>query len=642
MTIEPKRALVKPRVRSYDGGTVPLENEILPLLHPGARGVIAILGGSGSSRTTALRHLACLIPEELKVRLIDNDIVLGEQKNPGLVIYTAPSRMDEVRHIATFLLAPWTHDDLIEYLLAKHKDQCASVMQRVNAADGAKLLGGNPELWSVVLDEFAADPELRIFGDALLRFQRARLNDDEIALARMGGLAKTLMDVDTVWRTTKYGPKNMPNVGVDTKHWMEVVVNEPGGDAWRLMRHEAVQMLLARQQILSDLRTDAHCNYLVFKLNRTFIRLVAAGISNEPALKERLRVLALNPALQAMAGSILHAAGTGWIPDIKTGLNDYCRSSDLRCAQLERAHWPGIQLNSAHCDGADFSHADLSGANLSRIYFNDAVLRRANLRRAILLQAHVLRANLSQADLSHLDAVGTTFMSANCSGACFDNAELSRTTFYMADLTGAQLRNANLSYATLQGAKIEGADFSGATLEKARLEGLRLREAKFTAASFISAFLQHCDMEFMELPGANFCRAQLKNALLTGSFIPNGNFITADLSGAALADIEWERADLRNADLTGCSFHMGSSRSGRLDSDIACEGSRTGFYTDDYFDQPFKAPEEIRKANLRGADLRGAKLDKTDFYLVDLRGALYDAAQAEHLRRCGAILESRV
>jgi uncharacterized protein YjbI with pentapeptide repeats len=87
---------------------------------------------------------------------------------------------------------------------------------------------------------------------------------------------------------------------------------------------------------------------------------------------------------------------------------------------------------------------------------------------------------------------------------------------------------------------------------------------------------------------------------------------------------------------------MGSSRSGLVNSPIASEGSRTGFYTDDFDDQDFKSPEEIRKANLRGADLRGAKIAGVDFYLVDLRGATIDPGQAEHLRRSGAILVDRV
>jgi uncharacterized protein YjbI with pentapeptide repeats len=77
-------------------------------------------------------------------------------------------------------------------------------------------------------------------------------------------------------------------------------------------------------------------------------------------------------------------------------------------------------------------------------------------------------------------------------------------------------------------------------------------------------------------------------------------------------------------------------------SPIACEGSRTGFYTDDYDNRDVKPAEEIRKANLRGADLRGAKIQDVDFYLVDLRDAKYTPAQAEHFRWCRAIFEDRV
>jgi uncharacterized protein YjbI with pentapeptide repeats len=153
--------------------------------------------------------------------------------------------------------------------------------------------------------------------------------------------------------------------------------------------------------------------------------------------------------------------------------------------------------------------------------------------------------------------------------------------------------------------------------------------------------LVKCDLEGMELPAADFGDADLKDALLTGSTMPRACFDRACLTGAGLADVDWEGASLRDADLSGASFHMGSSRCGLVGSPIACEGSRTGFYTDDYTEQDFKAPEEIRKANLCHADLRGAKIADVDFYLVDLRHAQYDAEHKDHLRRCGAILEER-
>jgi uncharacterized protein YjbI with pentapeptide repeats len=125
----------------------------------------------------------------------------------------------------------------------------------------------------------------------------------------------------------------------------------------------------------------------------------------------------------------------------------------------------------------------------------------------------------------------------------------------------------------------------------------------------------------------DFAFADLTGALMTGSVMPKASFNRAKLKNAGLADIEWEGANLRGADLRGCAFHMGSSRSGKVGSPYPGHGSRTGFYTDAYEEQHFKAPKEIRKANLCGADLRGAK---------------YDARQAAHFRRCDAILDNRV
>jgi uncharacterized protein YjbI with pentapeptide repeats len=166
--------------------------------------------------------------------------------------------------------------------------------------------------------------------------------------------------------------------------------------------------------------------------------------------------------------------------------------------------------------------------------------------------------------------------------------------------------------------------------------------AKWEHARFVEARILECNLEGLEINGADFTQADLTGSLLTGSRFPEGRFRNARLVEAGLAEIEWENADLRDADLTHASFHLGSSRSGLVGSTIPCEGSRTGFYTDDYNEQDYKSPEEIRKACLCGADLRGAKLEGTDFYLVDLRDAKYTEDQHEHFARCGAILKSRV
>ena len=115
------------------------------------------------------------------------------------------------------------------------------------------------------------------------------------------------------------------------------------------------------------------------------------------------------------------------------------------------------------------------------------------------------------------------------------------------------------------------------------------------------------------LAAADFHDVNLCNALLTGSQMQEANFISAEILAAQVWPISSGLALIYMMLTCDASFHLGSSRSGLVDSLIACEGSRTGFYTDDYDEQDIKPIEEIRKANLRGADLRGANIEGSRF-----------------------------
>jgi uncharacterized protein YjbI with pentapeptide repeats len=638
--IAPQFAAVRPRVYSAASGeALLLEDEVRRLLTAGTRGVVALLGPAGSGKTAALQHLAAALPPDAPVTVLDgqdyarwapdaNRLVVYAPASPPKVSPGAQDLMADLVAVAPdpralrvieYRLAPWGPDDLIEYLLSAHRPRCAAVMARVRPRDRA-LLGGLPELWRVVLDRLAADDTLPDPCAALHRY-----------------LGEHLSDTDLLERARSACLNAQVAAGDDLAAALTALARPgfaPG--LVRALRHPAAQLLLAAERIAADLRGDGDCDVLALRLPRELVKSAGTLLADDGRALARLHgLLDGAPWSHAMAVSILHATGTGWLPQAR-------ELTALAGAYLDGARWPGVSLAKADLTEADLSGADLFGARLSGACARKAVLTRARLREALLDGLVAAEADLGHADLSGAKADDARFNGANLEGARLDGAILAGASFPDANLSAATFQGACLRGASLTGARVEGADFTDADLTNAELTGLCLREATWVGANFAAAKMDRCDLEYLALPAACFERAYLKGALLTGTTMAGANFEHACLCEAGLADVEWEGVSLRGADLRGASFHMGSCRSGLVGSPIPCEGSRTGFYTDELDEQTYKAPEEIRKANLCGADLRGALLDGVDFYLVDLRGARYDPDQEEQLRRSGAILEARV
>ena len=618
--IEAKRAPVRPRVQSASGTTsLLLDEEIRSFVAAGVRGNIAILGEPGFGKTTALEHLRATLAQDDGVALLDDPKSSHVTDTPdGLVIYTAEAPYP-CSHLAMYVLLPWERDDLIEYLLYVHRPRCAAVMARVRAEDRF-LLGGLPELWRIALDRLADDEMLPDVRHALHRHLEDHLSDTDLLERARSACLNVVV--------TPHLPL------FDTL----LTIARPGfaDSLLRVLRYPPMQRMLAAERIAADLHGEADCDYLAKRLPRDLVEAASRLIArDEQALGHLLALLTGPTWSHAMTASLLHAAGAS------DALRKNC-PSQLAGAYLQHAWLPGVHLPLANLQEADLTAADLRQMNLDQAKATKACLRQAGLNGASLNGIVAAEADFSGADLRCVLAEAANFAAANLARADFTRAQLSGARFAGCDLAGAIFRDASLIGVDLTRTILKNADFAGADLTRAVLSGMRLSEAHWEGVRFPEAKMEGCDLEYMTLPAADFENANLQRSLLTGSTMLKGNFRGACLREAGLADIEWEGADLRGADLRGASFHMGSTRSGLVGSTIPCEGSKTGFYTDDYEEQTYKAPEEIRKANLCGADLRGAILDDVDFYLVDLRGALYDEKYEEHLRRCGAILEARV
>jgi uncharacterized protein YjbI with pentapeptide repeats len=625
----PRQAPVRLRVILPGGeGESLLEDAVRVRLDDGEWGIVELVGTDGAGKSTALDHLAHVFAADARLTLADQPDVeevarLFSAADKQLCVCASPSsRCKGLQSRAErWRLARWDDDDCIEYLLARHPQQCSSVMRRIVSDSGRKRLAGLPELWRAVLDQLAQD-ELVTSMPVALRLEAA---------ARLG-TAVTRSATGLWCFTSVCHPDRASYLAELLARWEDV-----DASACSFLRHAIVQSLLAAEHLAEELQFARDPRVLATRFPQELVQATADLIRGDGAVMLELERAIASPerACHPMAASLLHATQPGWRP--ADG-----RAPWLMGAYLSIARWSGVRLRWLNISAADLTDADLSEAQLQNFTATAAQLDGARLHGAQMTGLFAKDASLIRADLSHTRAASATFDGANLEQADLTGALLTGANFVEANLRGCNFQRADLDGAQLNSAKIDEADFTGADLSGAELTGLELRLAEFAGAQFGHVVADFCDLEYMRLPGANFDHAMLRGALLTGSQMPDACFRSANLFEAGLADIEWERADLRDADLRGCTFHLGSSRSGLVNSPIASEGSCTGFYTDEYHEQEFKAPEEIRKANLRGADLRGALIDHVDFYLVDLRGALYTPEQEDHFRRCRAILETRV
>ena len=587
---------VRPRVRDLSQpGALPvlLLDRIHELLDEGVVEHVALIGNPGSGVTTALGYLRAELGarEDVGIHILGQTLSPSEAEAPVQIRgYRREPRI--ARRTAGLRLEPWTRDEVMEYLLSAAPQACGTVLQRLAGDEDEAALGGSPMLWCAVLDAFLRDPDLTGIAAALVRHLEHRWGEEGVLRVGLEALAPP----DEILNRDEEEP-------------------EPSRAAiWR--RHPFVRQVLAAHRLAHDLGQGRLGRYLESPQGSRVLRRAARSSEIQRGALEALegqleRVLARvvgDPLPESRgdqdggfarnASLILHSRNPRW----------------LRSFAAARGELP-IGFRAACLAGLDMSNAEAG-----TLIFTSSDLRRSFWSGARVRSLWVLRSQLA--------------------GSTFRGAVLGRFSALGADLSGCDLRGLLAKGALFQGAKLAGADLRDAVLDRSDLRGQRLRDVRLEGCGLNEALLTDADLEGLRLEAAQLAGADLTGALLTESHLPRANLRGARLNRAGLAEVVWERADLREADFTQATFHLGSSRSGTLFG-YPSQGTRTGFYTDDLSDTAFRRPEEVRRASLRGSDLRGAKVEEADFYLVDLRGVRCSDAQRAHFRACGAILSDR-
>lgn len=609
-------APVCPRfISDATGASLRVEDSVLEASQRFRRGVIEIAGPPGAGKTSTLKHLAAVLPRECPLTFLMREDADHLKLSEGVSVVEVDSNSAPLpERIVRFNLAPWSVDEYIEYAMNRHAQASHSVLARLLGAPDRDLLEGLPEICTLVLDEMAARAEVSTVADAIARRLRHLVNGD---LSRLPH-PQTLLRPCSVTRDMK-------------SRALDEAVE-------RLLLYGSARLVACAMQIMDAIENSRRCLEDRVSVRRAIEQRFLLEILDS-WLTERTQAM-LHARLQKdpccemhpLLASVVFLNDPGWRPASGREIN-------LSDARLHGADWPNTNLRGSRMENTDLSGANMEGATLSDtrasgLILDNAQLRGARMRRmdaagaclrnADLTGAYLGHSVLRDCNLSHVVAVGARFNAANLFRAILSNGLFRRCVLVRANLLSATLTNADFSEC----------DFSEATLIDADL-----RLTVLTRAIFSGASMSGCNLEDTEIVGGVFSAARLKNAHLTGSSMPGACFRDASLRGAYMAHIDWPGADLRGAILNGATFHMGSSRSGLVDSFLASEGTRTGFYTSDYDDHLYRRPEDIRSANLCGCDLRGADVTDVDFYRVDLRGARFDESIRRQLIVTGAILD---
>jgi uncharacterized protein YjbI with pentapeptide repeats len=588
VSIVPARATVRPRIFSAESSTPKLlEDEIAELLAAGRPCDVDLVGAPGAGKTTALAHVAAVFAADPRLLLSDEGShALPSAGSSGVVVTVRATATRPRPHRRRIDLAPWDDDDVLEYLRARHADRIGGVFAAWCARRDHDL-AVVPSICTAVLDQLAAEPSLT----------------DPLA---------------AVLHALREQPEQLP----------------PHALPPAPLASDTVMGFITAIATLEVVRRQEERVTLRLRWTPGLVTALAHVLSAEPRHLPLLRTLATRPDARhpAFVLSALRVAGEQ-LAEGQPLLGDLCRAwlrgIDLS-ERLVQARLNLADLSDAKLQGAHFDGCTLLGAQLSRA---SAPHSRWTAAAATGLRARGLDARSSRW-LKHANLSG-----AHLAGARFDDAIFEHARLFHADLRGAHLPRCSLVDADFAGAKLDDTDLTETNLTRARFADSDMRTVHLDAAMCALTEFARCDLSGSRFAALSAPGTKFTDADLTAAHWSNADLRDARFLRTSLADIDLEGADLRGASFDRSSFHLGSSRSGLVDSVIACEGSRTGFYTDETLEGHFLAPEAVRKANLRNCDLRGATFEETDFYLVDLRGAKLDPEQKPYLQRCRAILD---
>jgi WD40 repeat protein/cellulose biosynthesis protein BcsQ len=206
-----------------------------------------------------------------------------------------------------------------------------------------------------------------------------------------------------------------------------------------------------------------------------------------------------------------------------------------------------------------------------------------------------------------------------------------------AQLSGVNLAGVDLSQANLRGAKLDGAHLTGAILERADLRTTLLDGAVLSQVRAQGARLGEAVGRNVKAAGADFTDADLSRGVFDGIALRGGNLTRANLQDARCAMAVLDDAILTDARLERADFRSAAIRTSHLPSipsSVRVSGARVGW--------PLRSTVSVETATLRTGHYDAIR-DAAVFVLTggtklvtggdDGTIRIWDPATARHLTR---------
>jgi len=296
---------------------------------------------------------------------------------------------------------------------------------------------------------------------------------------------------------------------------------------------------------------------------------------------------------------------------------------------------------------APLSGLQLAGHSFGGLY--DARLEFCDLSGIYVYPPEVFRSNLKRCSLRQSSLAGVHFVHCTLCSCSLELADLSGSTFQGCHLEDLSLAEAVTSKASFKDSTFRKVTFGSSTeAEAPRFLGCFFGSCDMAALVHGGIFLRNCRLRgarFAGLAPKRFeCEATVfSHSDFAGFVAPGAALRQAQLKDCILADVDLRNADLRESRFSGVDFQPGpASRAGLTEESSRSSplyGSKSGFYAQEIVDGVYSDPELTRTADLRGADLRGATIELTDLFRVDLRGAKLDPSLLAAARSMRAFVD---